>query len=195
MIIGVPIPHNYFAPIENIKCLLDANKNHRIIFAEGPYIYMNRNYLIDQARIAGESLLMIDSDMIFSMEDIVAMEGHLEEHDCVTGVYCNTQPPFPPQIFKKSQGEYKIYDPKYKTDLIEIDACGGGFLALSEKLIQDLPKEACNNVIEGEIEHGEDISLCFRIQQAGYKIFVDPYIQLGHLRTNPMYCYDVQNLV
>lgn len=185
MIIGIPIPHNYSMPWEAVRSLLQVDGGYEVAYCEGPYIYMNRNDLVDQARKANESLLMIDSDMVFKPEDVKKIASLIEKLPAVTGVYVNTRPPYPPMIFKRVDGDYEVTTPP--KELSPIGACGGGFFALSRELIQKLPVECCNNIKEGGVEHGEDISLCHRINQMGYQIWCEPSITLGQVRTTIIY--------
>lgn len=185
MIIGIPIPHNYSMPWDTVKSLLALEGKYLITYVEGPYIYMNRNELINRARVANDSLLMIDSDMVFSPDDVGKIEENMLKYKAVTGVYVNTRPPNPPMIFKRVEGDYEVTEPPQQ--IAQIGACGGGFLALSKDLIQKLPYECCNNIKEGEVEHGEDISLCHRINLLGEKIMCNPDINLGQVRTNIIY--------
>lgn len=185
MIIGIPIPHNYFMSWESVKSLLALEGKYPVTYVEGPYIYMNRNELISRARKANQSLLMIDSDMTFTPEDVDKMAEMLEKSSAVTGVYVNTRPPYPPMLFKRIEGDYELRSPPM--ELAPVGACGGGFLGLSRDLIQKLPYECCNNVKEGAVEHGEDISLCHRINQLGEKVWCEPSIVLGQVRTKPIY--------
>lgn len=100
-------------------------------------------------------------------------------------MYFNTRPPRPAMIFKRIEGDYELM--AIPSELSTIGACGGGFLALSRELIQKLPEECCNNIKENGGEHGEDISLCHRINFLGEKIWCDPKIRLGQARTTIIY--------
>lgn len=185
MIIGIPIPHNFLMKWECVKSLLALNGRYPITYVEGPYIYMNRNELISRARKANVSLLMIDSDMVFKPEDVDKMAEYVKKFPAITGVYHNTRPPRPPMIFNRIEGDYELT--AIPSELSPIGACGGGFLALSWELIRKLPEECCNNIKENDVEHGEDISLCHRINLLGEKIWCDPSIRLGQTRTTIVY--------
>lgn len=133
--------------------------------------------------MANDSILMIDSDMVFSVEDVEKMA--LTPYQAMTGVYVNTLPPKPPMLFKRIKGDYAIMD--IPEEVSPVDACGAGFLYLSKELVQKLPYECCNVIKEGEIEHGEDISLCHRINKLGGQIYCDPSIKLGQVRSKVIY--------
>lgn len=190
MIIGVPVPHNHFVSWDIAKSFFELVKEgYEVVSVEGPYIYMNRNELINIARQKNESLLMIDSDMVFTFDDVQKIEGYVKEYytSAYTGVYVNTRPPNPIMLFERMKGDYKTIGLPESPNHFCVDACGGGFMALSGGLIKKLPYECCNNVHEGDIEHGEDISLCHRINELGEEIWCDPSIVLGQLRVKPIY--------
>lgn len=177
MIIGIPIGHNYLMPFEAVKCYF--NLPYQIFYAEGPYIYINRNRLLGKAKQRNESLLMIDSDIVFTYEDILKIEDCLKDKDIITGVYSMGIPPYVPAILKRSKDDYEFTDiPK---ELSEIDACGGGFMGISSKVIEGLPENAFDNIFESKM-HGEDISFCNTAKKKGYKIWCDPTIRVGHIR-------------
>lgn len=85
MIVGIPIPHNFSMNWESVKSLLALNGRYPITYVEGPYIYMNRNELISRARKANESLLMIDSDMVFKPDDVDLMADYVKKYPAITG--------------------------------------------------------------------------------------------------------------
>lgn len=185
MIIGTIIPNNYLMPFESVKCFLSVATKYPIVYSQGPYIYDNRNQILKMAKRNNESLLMIDSDIIFTVEDVDKIAEHLKTKDAVTGVYCLGVKPYPATIFKRVGKDYEYTEPP--KEMQPIGACGGGFMGLSAELIQSLPDNACNNVFEGGAMHGEDISLCYRIDEIGKTLYCDPSISVGQIRNNVLY--------
>ena len=185
MVIGVPIPNNYFAPWEAVKCFLEVATTYPITYSQGPYIYDNRNQLLKFAKSHDQAILMIDSDIIFSMVDVLKMEGHLIDKDIVTGVYCLGTAPYPAAILEKKEKHYRFVPPP--TELAEIDACGGGFLGISQKVVREMNDHAFDNVWEAGVPHGEDISFCHRAKEKGFKVWCDPTIRLGQVRSGTIY--------
>ena len=182
MIIGTIVPNNYFMPFESVKCFFQVATKFEIIVVQGPYIYDNRNQLFKIAKKRNESILMIDSDILFKQEDVEKIERHLEKYDIITGVYVLGVPPYPPAILKRINGDYEFCEPP--KELSEIDASGGGFLGISKRVMLENP---FNDVWEGKVKHGEDISFCHRARERGYKVWCDPEIKVGQLRVASLY--------
>ena len=177
MIISIPIPHNFFPSWEFVWCLVTASPKYRIGYVEGPYIYENRNRMIQHAKKQDDDLLMVDSDIIFALTDVDRMAEHLQTLPAVTGVYHIVEGV--PALFRRVEGDYEFIPAP--DSLSVIGACGGGFLGLSREVIRKLPENPCNNVFESSM-HGEDVSLCHRINEFA-AVWCDPSIKLGHIRT------------
>lgn len=176
MIIGVPIPHNFFPAWEFAWCLIKISSKYSVYYAEGPYIYENRNRMIRYAKQMNDDLLMVDSDIIFTAEYAEKMAEHLQTLPAVTGVYHIAEGI--PALFRRTENDYEYTS--IPESLSVIGACGGGFLGMSRELIQKLPPQPCDNVFESSM-HGEDISLCHRINEIA-QLWCDPSIRLGHIR-------------
>ncbi len=158
---------------------------YSIHYAQGPYLFMNRNRVFEIAKYYKESILFIDSDVIFKKDDVEKMERHLERSDAVTGVCVHGLPPHQPMLWKKEGNDYELIPtPK---EMSPIGAAGGAFLGISAKVVEALPKDPFDNVFEDGNTHGEDISVCHRITGLGFTLWVDPEIKVGHIRQNIMY--------
>lgn len=175
-------------PWEAVKCWLKAPK-HPVVWCQGPDLDFNRNMIFEQARKLKDHMLMIDSDVIFTAHDIIKIENLLDQgYDAVCGVYAVGQPPYPPCVFERIPGDYKLTT--VKEGITEIGACGGGFLGISKRVMEAMPHHPFDNIREGEVFHGEDISFCHRIHELGFKLWCDSSIQLGHIRTTAIYTKD-----
>ena len=194
MILGVVHPHNYLMPMPCVKSWLSVARKYGIYSVEGPYIYDNRNKLLQIAKEENSSILMIDADIVFTQANVDKVEIMLREYPlpvtqigAITGIYALSNGKSP--VFKRTEGDYEYTDVPKATE--QISACGGGFLGLSKKLVQALPDNAFDNVFEGNVMHGEDISVCHRINEKGHKIYCDPSIKVGHVRTQVLYPVNV----
>lgn len=161
-------------------------KRYSFIYYEGPDLDFNRNMIFRQAKRLNDDMLMIDSDIVFQEQDIEKIETYLKNGlDAISGVYVIGQPPYPPCIFERIPGDYKQC--AIKKGLQKIDACGGGFMGISKKVIQAMPIDPFDNIREGNIFHGEDISFCHRMRESGFQLFCDSSIKVGHVRTQQIY--------
>ena len=144
------------------------------MFAVGLYIEDNRNSIYQLAK--GQDLLMIDSDMTFTLEDVKKMEENLKGKDIVTGLYRMGIDGTPYAVFKDDLP----IEPRDET--FEIDVCGAGFLGISHRVLLDNPFTRVFNKKNGVLR-GEDMSFCQIAKERDYKIWADPSIKLGHIKT------------
>lgn len=173
MILTIPIGNNGLLHYQFVKSLLSCHE-YKHMFAVGLYVDDNRNSAYSIAR--SQDLLMIDSDMTFTLEDVRKMEKLLEKYDIVTGLYRMGIDGMPYAIFKDNQ----LMEPK--DEIFEVDACGAGFLGISKRVTLDYPFTRRFNEKTG-MWRGEDMSFCDLAREKGYKIYCDPSIVLGHIKT------------
>lgn len=183
MILATITPNNYLMPFKAVECWVKvlATGKYGYTSYSSPYVYFNRNIIFKTAKAENEHLLMIDSDIIFTPEQVERIKEHLDDGlDAVTGIYNMGTPPYKPCVFRKVPGDYTPCN--VEDGLNEIGACGGGFLGINKKVIQQMPEEPFNNVTEGNVMHGEDISFCHRLHEQGFKLWADSDVKVGHLR-------------
>jgi len=112
------IPNHTNLPIDYVKSLINVTKDYTILFQSGPNVASNRNRIMENVRLLDEDLLLIDSDAVFTPEDVEKIKGHLKDKDVITGVQVMSYEPYPPSIFKKENGIFKLYKPE-KVEEIE----------------------------------------------------------------------------
>lgn len=173
MILAIPIGNNGLLHYQFVKSLL-ACKDYSHMFAVGLYIEDNRNSAYRLSR--GQDLLMIDSDMTFTLEDVKNMEENLKDKDIVSGLYRMGIGGTPYAIFKDN------LPTEPEDNVFEIDACGAGFLGISHRVLLDEPFTRVFNKKSG-MWRGEDMSFCQTVKEAGYKIWCNSKIKLGHIKT------------
>lgn len=181
MLIATITPNCAYIPFEWVKCILALPQRYSYYAVEGPSLPDNRNRVFDYAKRQADDLLFIDSDIVFTPEDVAKIENYLKNgYDAVTGVYVLGRPPYNPALFKRIAGDYELTLPM--SGLNEIGACGGGFLGISKKVIAALPDNPFSNLWEGPVQHGEDVSFCHRLHNAGFKLWCDSSINVGQVR-------------
>jgi hypothetical protein len=185
MLLATIVPNLYSMPWEVVKCwfevLLDGN-NYKFYSCQGSTLSNNRNRVWKNAQFFSDNLLFIDSDIIFTPDDVAKIEQHLKTYDIVTGVYVLGFPPYNPAIFKRVEADYEFMP--IPATLSQIGACGAGFLGISARAIKILGDNPFSNQWEGEVVHGEDVSFSHLCNEKGLKVMCDPTILLGQLRTN-----------
>lgn len=178
--IGIPRGH-FTAPWEFFFSLYNAT-NHlvnkkipsQLVTVEGPIIDENRNDILMKT-LPDTYLIMIDDDMSFPREAIYNLYHTVVQNslDLCCGLFFTeeNQP-----VIQKSGLFWEDYP---KEELFEVDACGMAFTMFSSKLVKEFRKTKPFQRI-GEL--GEDLSFCKRVRDAGYKLYCDSRIRIGHLR-------------
>ena len=177
MVLATIIGNNALLPYGFVKSLLKC-KDYEHIWGIGLYLADNRNNVWRETR--GQDLLFIDSDMVFTLEDVKKIEEHLKDKDVVTGLYPMGVKGYPPAIFNRKDGIFDLALPQDK--IFEVDACGAGFLGISKRVVLESPFTRFVNEATGNML-GEDMAFCVKVKEAGYKIFCDPTVRLGHIKT------------
>lgn len=186
MLIGIIVGHGASVNMDFVKSLIKV-KDYDFIIQEGPNIPVNRNKVFELAKMENEDLLFIDSDMVFTHDDVKAMENHLKSYDVVTGVCVMNAKNYPAAIFKlDADGSYTSIEPKH--EIFEVDACGAAFLGISKKVLQliDEPFTHLINMMSGR-QYGEDVSFSIRVREKGCHIMCDPKLNIGHIKSNIKY--------
>ena len=185
MIIATPLPNNPHIPFEFLQSLQKVK--YQWITETGPSVAENRNKLIERARLIGEDILLIDSDIVFTPEDVKAIEEHLKTYDIISGVGVLGFFPYPPAIFKDSVPIAP------KKEVFEVDSCWGAFLGISKKAINTIPTPFEHLFDKYGRLIGNDISFCMTAKKFGFKILCDGRISVGHIRSIVRYYEERRN--
>lgn len=187
ILIAVPSMDDVPARFAQSLSMLRKVGHCAIAFQIGSLVYMSRNELARKAiEIGADYILWLDSDMVFDpdlLEKLMARMG--EGVDMVSGVYFRRTPPFTPVMYDKLEvGEDG--NPTWTeftdlpTEMFEAGGIGFGCVLMRTSVaVSVFSKYLCFfDPIRGM---GEDISFCYRARQCGYKVWVDPAIQCGHV--------------
>lgn len=143
-------------------------------------------------------LLCIDADVVWKPEDVLHMLAKIDKFGTIAGVYC----------VKDDKEDFKVSlmtidkKPIEADGLLRAKAVPAGFLMLDRKTLmglrekyeylyyktdaEDVDKEhevcAMFSMIVGNGNYvGEDIAFCMRLVESGYRLWVDPEIELVHI--------------
>jgi hypothetical protein len=161
-----------------------------IMFTHGQSPAKNRNVIAEAALEHGCShILYIDDDMVFAQDTLTRLLVHADK-DVVSGLYLLRNYPHYPVIFdehyRNGECRFMFLTPE-KSGLVEIVNCGFGFVLIQTKVFQTLSKPW---VRLGEIKQDEwcdDIGFFNRVRQAGFRLYCDLDIQVGHALTLTMW--------
>lgn len=154
---------------ETVISLLNLNGEFNVISAfKGYTIAENRNYLAVQA-VKGEYdyLLMIDDDMVFPPD---TLEKLLSYNKDIIGVDSHPK-----------GSDNKTYEPLGEDG--ECSKVGTGIILIKTEVFKNTPRPWFNfNTSElGNTINGEDWMFCLKAREAGFKVFVDTTLEIGHV--------------
>lgn len=146
-----------------------------------------RNELAQMALINGcTHIFYCDTDQVYPQDTLVKML----EHDLpivAAKVHMRT-PPYTPLLRRKVGEEFiDIPDDEWgKGGLIEVDGTGFGCVLLQMEVLKAIEKPWFKLKIHENPPIGEDFYFWAKAKKAGYRIYVDCDIKIGHLMTMPM---------
>ena len=142
-------------------------RDYLIAVKQGARLDENRNAILQEAR-NHDALLMIDTDMVFTKEDVVNILRHIDEgKDYVSGVFRAGHQPHPVCVYSGyddathkhipadlNEPTYSILTPR--TEPFRIYASGLAFVAISGRLMKKLPPMAFNRSYNDNVLLGVD---------------------------------------
>lgn len=162
----------------------------------GSSIPTNRNLILDLAqKVKADYCLMVDSDMCeIPKEALVRLLSH--EKSFVGALYFGKQPPFVPIASRRANdGHYTSIVDFEKEEphngLLQVDGMGFGLVLISMSML-----EAIDKIRNGrprfrmQDNKGEDYYFCELVKEAGYSVYVDVELSIGH---RGMYTYGVND--
>ena len=182
--IGVPcsfptVPTSFFYSFVYME-----RPDFTFIHADNGPIDTLRNDIVQKAlEIGATDLIMLDTDQIYDPKTIPKLMAHKLP---VVGAKVNRRyPPFDPIIMKLTDTGYQAIEDYKEDELVECDATGTGCILYSMEVFRRLPYPwfKFQKNPENGMTIGEDIGLCQDLKAAGYKIYVDTSIEIGHLTT------------
>lgn len=202
ILIGVPsFDDPTFETAISLKHLdRDTKYNTATKYKKATYIHTARNTLVyDAVDLGATHLMFIDADMGFGPEAFENLVKHSLELDAdiVGGLYVSRYDEKRNIVKKIKENEDKelvLEDVQEIEDFskpFEVDAIGTGFMLINMRVFQKLeppffyytsPKTfGLKEVAFPRNELGEDVVFCLAAKEAGFNIFCDPSIELGHV--------------
>lgn len=184
--IGIPLTWPQVpSPFFDSFTIMEKPPFHYLRANNGPIDEL-RNNLVEQAQNLGCShLIMMDADMVYPRMVLAPLLRH--KRPVAGGLCFRRYPPFDPLIYRGGINRYKTIEEWTEGELLEVDATGTGCLLFDMEVFDRVKppwfrfEPNPNQEVGGLI--GEDIGFCSRLKAAGYQIFVDTSIEIGHLST------------
>lgn len=184
--------------VESVMRLIANNSGeyefHCICPSEGYTVAENRNYIANQAlQYDSDYLLMVDDDMIFEAD---LLDRLIANDKAICGVAYHSRGSVDAikivpsdeimAISEVDKGKYinltTETDPKYK-ELFECYAVGTGIILIKTSVFTQIPRPWFEFTFDesGKCKEGEDWNFCFKAKEAGFKIYTDPTLTIGHI--------------
>lgn len=153
---------------------------YQVEIMTGTLVYVARENLAKKAIHEGFThTLWLDSDMVFNdelLEDIT-----FGGQSFVTGIYHARRPPHGSCIFKNIDPEHiERYELDYPKDTFEIAGCGFGCVLVSTEILRTVWNKN-GTIFLPMAGLGEDLAFCQRVHDAGFKMYCEPGVRLGHI--------------
>lgn len=162
-----------------------------VAIASCSLVYESRHNLAMKALNDGfDRVLWLDSDMVFESDLLERLSADLDQGlNFVSAVYFTRKNPVLPCVYeichprKKKNGEMIPVVESFKKipdDLFEIEGCGFGAVMMTTDLIRGagplpfFPSEG----------YGEDLTFCRKARAAGFPLYCDGRIKVGHIGTS-----------
>lgn len=157
-----------------MRMLKDFPYEYDVILQEGCAIHHNRTKIVEKAiEFNCTHLLFVDTDMYFEKEAVFQL---LNRDKDIVGVHVN-QRKDPPTTTVLLSDEKKLQLKEHPTDFLTCDGLGTGFLLIKLDIFEKIEKPW---FFWGENE-GEDFWFCSRAKKAGFEVWVDLAVKVGHI--------------
>lgn len=175
-------------PSKTVISLLQTADREKVqpMLVEGSLIYDARDEIARYAVDNGyDGVLYVDSDMVFSAEDLKRLISH--NADICTGLYVTRHGEGTNVLYSKiiTRRRFPFRSPKLIVDnaisgYSHVAACGFGFCLIKCSVLKSMFKRY-KSLFEPKWGVGEDIAFCIRAKKCGYQIYADRDVKLGHI--------------
>ena len=157
-----------------------------VSFNVGSLVYSSRNELARRAlEMGADYVFWLDSDMVFDSDILKRCWALKDQADIISGLYFRRVEPYTPVLYDQLEFDENGACAWKETETLpdepfEVAACGFGCVLMPTDIFIDVQAhyKTMFNPINGT---GEDLAFCWRARQLGYKILVDPKLELGHV--------------
>jgi len=160
----------------------------QITFTQSSILPQSRDTLADMAIKGGYThILYIDSDMTFPADALYKL--FKRNVDICTGLCFARKGDHNPCIYKRIEYEHPVVGNNANIDVetdidrefFEVKACGMAFCLIKTSVLIDIANRNGGELFRYVHSFGEDLSFCIRALKAGYKIWCDTTIPIGHV--------------
>jgi hypothetical protein len=204
--------------VESICACLATQTVARTFFVQnGPYLDNGRNELVrtfmcPEVRDFCTHLLMVDSDIAFTPDDVRALYAAADERAVVGGVYYNNFGGTPKPVvhewqdievdgvMRHTQVEIDAWSdgwplwpighcPRGSQDpCVKVSAMGAGFLMIRHEVLDvmravyDEPQPWFSEPVVDGVHFGEDLAFCNRVWERGFSVWAHREVEVAHVK-------------
>lgn len=187
----VAVPCQEMVNVNFVSSLMHLQKppGSIITFTQSSILPQSRDTLADIC-IKGDytHILYIDSDMTFPPDALHKLFSH--NVDICTALCFARKEMHNPCVYKRIEYENPVYgvqngnitiEDDIERDFFEVKACGMAFCLIKRDAIKDIRDKSAGELFRYIGTFGEDLSFCIRALKAGYKIWCDGTVPIGHV--------------
>jgi hypothetical protein len=147
------------------------------------YLALARNTLVQRALDSGsEWIFFVDDDQALRPDTLLCLLAH--NKPVVSGLYLNRNRPFFPIAFshRNEDGTYApiSLEKLPKEGLLQVQAVGAGCLLIRREVLEAIGNNWFQHGRVDDWDASEDIIFCEQARAAGYEIYVDLAVGVGH---------------
>ena len=175
-------------PVQTVGSLLKTVKKDEVepFIIDGSLVYDSRDII---AKVGVQEnydyVLFVDSDMIFSPEDLSRLLAH--NVGICSGLYVTRRGESKNVLYSKiitrrkfPHREPKLIHDEEKSGFGRVEGCGFGFCLIKTSVLKTMFKYY-GSLFEPFKGVGEDIAFCLRARKCGFYTFADRDVKLGHI--------------
>ena len=188
----IAVPCTDYMHAQTVRSLIGLTRrlqgdglDFEVAVCDGTLAHVAREKLACKAINEGyDQVLWIDADMVFGPD--VLEDLQFCDKDFVTGLCYARRPPHMCCAFTDARADHlaRVEDPP--TEPMEIDGCGFAMVLIKTDILRAI-KMHYKTCFCPEPEYGEDLTFCRRAKTLGYKIWLDPCVQPGHIGHTVIY--------
>lgn len=161
---------------------LRRHENDSVTVCTHSLIYDARNILAQKAVAGGyDAILWLDSDMVFGPDLLERLTADLTgEVDLVCATYFTRKNPVRICAYgaleQTDEGARAVSIAEIPEGLTEIAGCGFGAVLMRTEMLRQLDPMPFTPIYGW----GEDLSFCIRAREAGFRLWCDGRVKVGH---------------
>lgn len=180
----------------NIKPMVSCRQNSNVYYVRSMCLGLSTMRGPDQKPFDGQVdydyIMWIDSDQVFNPQQFERVLSH--DKDIMCGLYLmqngrqfTAVEKWDDDYYRKN-GTFQFMQPediKDKKEILEVEYSGMGFMLVKKGVYEKLAYPYFSPItydFGNDVKEfmSEDVSFCRRAKKAGFKIYVDPQVVVGH---------------